>query len=108
MNASETTPYSANYLYDLFSLYFNATITENFTDWLERKNPQQLEYVEIYLDVWEEFKTLKQEYRYVDYNDLLLNYKTSLLQNTQSPLFKEVLVDEYQDTNPCKIPFYRL
>ncbi|WDL74213.1 ATP-dependent helicase [Helicobacter winghamensis] len=102
LNASETTPYGANYLYDLFSLYFNATITENFADWLERKNPQQLEYVEIYLDVWEEFKALKQEYRYVDYNDLLLNYKTSLLQNTQSSLFKEVLVDEYQDTNPLQ------
>ncbi|MBX7489879.1 ATP-dependent helicase [Helicobacter turcicus] len=102
LNAQENTPYGANYLYDLFSLYFNATISENFTEWLERKNPQQLEYAEIYLDVWEEFKTLKKEYRYVDYNDLLLNYKASLLENTQSPPFKEVLVDEYQDTNPLQ------
>ena len=101
LNRQENTPYNANYLYDLFSLYFNATISEDFSKWLERKNPQQLEYAEIYLDVWEEFKALKQEYRYVDYNDLLLNYKASLLENMESP-FKEVLVDEYQDTNPLQ------
>ncbi|TLD85096.1 ATP-dependent helicase [Helicobacter sp. MIT 11-5569] len=101
LNHSEITPYGANYLYDLFSLYFNATTSEDFTGWLERKNPQQLEYAEIYLDIWEEFKALKEEYHYVDYNDLLLNYKANLLKQTQSP-FKEVLVDEYQDTNPLQ------
>ncbi|MCI5968034.1 ATP-dependent helicase [Helicobacter sp.] len=102
LNAQENTPYSANYLYDLFSLYFNATISESFAEWLKHKNSQQLEYAEIYLDVWEEFKALKQEYHYVDYNDLLLNYKASLLQNMESHLYKEVLVDEYQDTNPLQ------
>ena len=62
LNAAEVAPYGANYLYDLFSLYFNSTTSENFTQWLERKNPQQLQYAEIYLDVWEEFKALKTEY----------------------------------------------
>lgn len=100
LNLSQTPPYGANYLYDLFSLYFNATINEDFTTWLERKNAEQLQYAEIYLDVWEEFKTLKAQYHYVDYNDLLLNYKISIAQST-SP-YKEVLVDEYQDTNPLQ------
>ena len=101
LNAAEVAPYGANYLYDLFSLYFNSTTSENFTQWLERKNPQQLQYTEIYLDVWEEFKALKTEYAYVDYNDLLLNYKAKLLESQSKP-YKEVLVDEYQDTNPLQ------
>lgn len=101
LNAAEVAPYGANYLYDLFSLYFNSTTSENFTQWLERKNPQQLQYAEIYLDVWEEFKALKTEYAYVDYNDLLLNYKAKLLESQSKP-YKEVLVDEYQDTNPLQ------
>lgn len=99
-NQSQTPPYGANYLYDLFSLYFNATINEDFTTWLEHKNAEQLQYAEIYLDVWEEFKALKAQYHYVDYNDLLLNYKISIAQSA-SP-YKEVLVDEYQDTNPLQ------
>ena len=65
LNASCVSPYGANYLYDLFSLYFNATINEDFKSWLERKNSEQLQYVEIYLDVWEEFKALKNEYHYM-------------------------------------------
>ncbi|RDU63686.1 ATP-dependent DNA helicase [Helicobacter ganmani] len=100
LNASCVSPYGANYLYDLFSLYFNATINEDFKSWLERKNSEQLQYVEIYLDVWEEFKVLKNEYHYVDYNDLLLHYKNAI-EKSQSP-YKEVLVDEYQDTNPLQ------
>ncbi|TLD85746.1 ATP-dependent helicase [Helicobacter sp. MIT 05-5294] len=100
LNASSVQPYGANYLYDLFSLYFNATICEDFQVWLEKKNSEQLQYAEIYLDVWEEFKVLKQEYHYVDYNDLLLNYK-SAIEKLESP-YKEVLVDEYQDTNPLQ------
>ncbi len=98
---SKVEPYGASYLYDIFSLYFNATINENFTQWLERKNPQQLQHANIYLDIWEEFNALKQEYHYADYNDLLLNYKSALLENP-STLYKEVLVDEYQDTNPLQ------
>ncbi|WP_297814380.1 ATP-dependent helicase [uncultured Helicobacter sp.] len=100
LNISQTPPYSANYLYDLFSLYFNATIDENFKAWLERKNAEQLQYIEIYLDVWEEFQALKNEYHYVDYNDLLLNYKNAIAKSKS--LYKEVLVDEYQDTNPLQ------
>ncbi|MBD5164492.1 ATP-dependent helicase [Helicobacter sp.] len=100
LNASSVPPYGANYLYDCFSLYFNATTNEKFQEWLERKNAEQLQYVEIYLDVWEEFKALKNQYHYVDYNDLLLNYKNAI-EKQESP-YKEILVDEYQDTNPLQ------
>ncbi|MDY3112848.1 MAG: ATP-dependent helicase [Helicobacter sp.] len=98
---NEIPPYGANYLYDLFSLHTNATISESFLAWLESKNPQQTQYAEIYLDINEEFQNLKKQYHYADYNDLLINYKDSISKLEISP-FKEVLVDEYQDTNPLQ------
>ncbi|MDE5591836.1 MAG: ATP-dependent helicase, partial [Helicobacter sp.] len=98
-NLSGVLPYKASYLYDLFSLYQNAT-TDSFEDWLKARNEEQLQYVEIYLDVWREFNALKKEYHYVDYNDLLLDYRMSI--QTTKPAYKEILVDEYQDTNPLQ------
>ena len=50
-NLSGVLPYKASYLYDLFSLYQNAT-TDSFEDWLKDRNEEQLQYGEIYLDVW--------------------------------------------------------
>ena len=100
MQNSQIKPYSAAYLYDLFSLFQNATTKMDFKEWLESKNPDQLEYLDIYLDVLEEFKELKKEHNYVDYNDLLLLYKENVL--VENPGFKEILVDEYQDTNPLQ------
>lgn len=100
LNVSQTPPYGANYLYDLFSLYQNVTINEDFSSWLEKRNVEQMQYVEIYLDVWEEFRNLKKEYHYADYNDLLIFYKEEILKDKL--FFKEILVDEYQDTNPLQ------
>ena len=100
LNVSQTPPYGANYLYDLFSLYQNATINEDFSSWLEKRNAEQMQYVEIYLDVWKEFRNLKKEYHYADYNDLLIFYKEEILKDKL--FFKEILVDEYQDTNPLQ------
>lgn len=97
---SQTPPYGANYLYDIFSLFQNATISDDFLTWLQNRNSEQAPYVEIYLDVWEEFKNLKKEYHYADYNDLLLFYKEEIAQDKLC--FKEILVDEYQDTNPLQ------
>ena len=97
---SQIKPYGAAYLYDLFSLFQNATTKLDFKEWLEAKNSDQLEYLEIYLDVLEEFKELKKEHNYVDYNDLLMLYKENIL--VDNPGFKEILVDEYQDTNPLQ------
>ena len=43
---------------------------------------------------------LKKEYHYADYNDLLIFYKEEILKDKL--FFKEILVDEYQDTNPLQ------
>lgn len=99
VNRSSQPPYTANYLYDLYSLYQNSS-REPFGQWLVKRQSEQGLYAEIYEDVWEEFRGLKREYGYVDYNDLLLLYREAM--SAQESPFKEVLVDEYQDTNPLQ------
>lgn len=94
-------PYSAQYLYESYSLFVNSAHAHNFGAWITQRNPQQEMYVEIYEDVLDEFQALKNQHRYADYNDLLLLYREAL-QNLERPLFKEVLCDEYQDTNPLQ------
>ncbi len=91
-------PYSAAYLYDLFSLYQNSTVTLSFSQWLEEDESEHGVYFDIYEDIFEEFQALKKEFGYVDFNDLLILMREALLKNEES-LFDEVLIDEYQDTN---------
>ncbi len=95
---STVKPYSAAYLYDLFSLYQNSTITLSFSQWLEADESEHGSYFDIYEDIFEEFSALKREFGYVDFNDLLILMKQALEKTTQT-LFDEVLIDEYQDTN---------
>lgn len=94
-------PYSAQYLYEIYSLFVNAAYKGSFGAWIVDRNPQQEPYIAIYEDVMEEFKALKHTHHYADYNDLLLLYRESLLE-LESPPFMEVLCDEYQDTNPLQ------
>ncbi|WP_353662482.1 ATP-dependent helicase [Hydrogenimonas sp. SS33] len=89
-------PFSANFLYDLYSLYQNAA-TEPFGEWLADRHAGQEGFVDIYLDIVEEFVQTKREYGFVDFNDLLIMMKEAA-RSTPMP-FKEILVDEYQDTN---------
>lgn len=91
-------PYSAAYLYDLFSLYQNSTVTLSFSQWLEEDESEHGVYFDIYEDIFEEFQALKKEFGYVDFNDLLILMREALLKNEER-LFDEVLIDEYQDTN---------
>lgn len=91
-------PYSAAYLYDLFSLYQNSTVTLSFSQWLEEDESEHGVYFDIYEDIFEEFQALKKEFGYVDFNDLLILMREALLKNEES-FFDEVLIDEYQDTN---------
>ncbi len=51
----------------------------------------------IYADVIDEFEALKSEYGFLNFNDLLINFR-KICQNNDLG-YKEVLVDEYQDTN---------
>jgi DNA helicase-2/ATP-dependent DNA helicase PcrA len=93
----ETSPYAANYLYDLYSLYQNTEISRGFDVWIKEKNEDHAPYVEIYVDICEEFESLKREYGFVNFNDLLL-LMCEKVKTFKMP-YKEVLVDEYQDTN---------
>ncbi len=93
---SKIRQYQYSYLYDIFSLYQNSSV-ESFSSWLCKKNPDQEPFLDIYEDIFNEFKELKNKFGYVDYNDLLINIIGESKQNKIN--FKEILVDEYQDTN---------
>jgi len=88
--------FSANFLYDLYSLYQNATM-EDFDGWLNRRHEGHEPFIEIYLDIIREFEETKESYGFVNFNDLLILMREAV-KETQLP-FKEVLIDEYQDTN---------
>lgn len=97
---SETTPYDGGYLYDIYSLFLNSTYNETFEEWIEKRNSDHKEYSLIYQDVIDEFNAIKKQYGYVNFDDLLLNM---LELQKQTPFeFVEILVDEYQDTNPLQ------
>lgn len=98
--SEEATPYDGGYLYDLYSLYLNANNNEDFITWIKDKSPAHELYTLIYEDVIEEFNTLKKEFGYVNFDDLLTNMIEELKDNFFE--FKEILVDEYQDTNPLQ------
>ncbi|NOX15247.1 MAG: ATP-dependent helicase [Epsilonproteobacteria bacterium] len=91
-------PYLSSYLYDTFSLYQNSSLNCSFSQWLEENGNEHGAYFDIYEDIFEEFKDLKKEYGYVDFNDLLILMRDAL-KNNHDIKFSEVLVDEYQDTN---------
>ena len=93
-------PYDGGYLYDLYSLYLNSNNCEDFSSWLTIKSKEHKDYYLIYEDVIEEFNELKTQYGYVSFDDLLLLMLE--YQKTSNFKFSEVLVDEYQDTNPLQ------
>lgn len=93
-------PYTSQHLYALYSLYTNALKQEDFSAWLSRKNPEHMPYAALYENILEEFENTKKKHDYIDYNDLLLLFKQAMLERP-SP-YKEVLCDEFQDTNPLQ------
>ncbi len=94
---ADVTPYGGNHLYDLYSFYQNTELENNFEDWVSEKYEEHSQFALIYADVVDEFERLKQEYGFVNFNDLLLNFRE--ICKTKELGYKEVLVDEYQDTN---------
>jgi len=94
---AEVTPYGGNHLYDLYSFYQNTELHNNFEDWVKEKYEEHEQFALIYADVVDEFEELKKEYGFVNFNDLLLNFREMC--KTHNLGYKEVLVDEYQDTN---------
>lgn len=100
IDSDDVKPYDGGYLYDMYGLYLNSSYDESFETWLENKNSDQKRHCLIYQDVIDEFNKLKKEYGYVNFDDLLLEMLK--LQNENEFDFVEVLVDEYQDTNPLQ------
>ncbi|GAA9908510.1 ATP-dependent helicase [Helicobacter pylori] len=93
-------PYTSQHLYGLYSLYTNALKQEDFSAWLSHKNPEHTPYAAFYENILDEFENTKKKHNYIDYNDLLLLFKQAMLERP-SP-YKEVLCDEFQDTNPLQ------
>ncbi|GAA9869080.1 ATP-dependent helicase [Helicobacter pylori] len=93
-------PYTSQHLYALYSLYTNALKQEDFSAWLSNKNPEHTPYTAFYENILDEFENTKKKHNYIDYNDLLLLFKQAMLERP-SP-YKEVLCDEFQDTNPLQ------
>lgn len=91
-------PYQATTLYDMHSLFQNSSTNGSFSQWIEENYPQHEDFSLIYEDILKEFYEQKQLFGYVDYNDLLILMKEQLLSGANI-YFKEILVDEYQDTN---------
>ena len=89
-------PYSATFLYEMYSLYQNASL-DGFDVWFLEKYPEHEPVMDIYLDITYEFEKEKIEYGFASFNDLLLRMKSHLEEHHMP--FDEVLVDEYQDTN---------
>ena len=94
---ADLTPYGGNYLYDVYSFYQNTELHKNFEEWMTERYPEHEIFAMIYADIVDEFESLKKEYGFVNFNDLLLNFRE--LCASRDLGYKEVLVDEYQDTN---------
>lgn len=99
-NRGDVGPYDGGYLYDMYSLYLNSNNGEIFTEWLIEKNSAHEIYCPIYEDIANEFNILKKRFGYVNFDDLLVTMLETLQSNKVS--FTEILVDEYQDTNPLQ------
>ena len=93
---SELKPFMSSSLYDIYSLFQNAS-GGDFEAYFCAKHPEQAVYAEIYADILREYEEEKRRFGYVDFNDLLLRLKAELA--GRSVEFDEILVDEYQDTN---------
>ena len=94
--ALDIEPFSSIFLYDMYSLYQNASL-DGFDIWFLDRYPEHEQLMDIYMHIIEEFEEVKREYGFVSFNDLLL-WTKSYLESDTIP-FDEVLVDEYQDTN---------
>ena len=89
-------PFSATFLYELYSLYQNSSL-DSFSKWMEERYKEHTPLLDIYQDIIDEFEETKEEYGFASFNDLLILAIKSI--KKEPIIFDEVLVDEYQDTN---------
>jgi len=89
-------PFSATHLYEMYTLYQNASL-DTFDEWFLEKYPEHELLMDAYMDICKEFEEEKKSYDFASFNDLLIRIKEHLESSTIP--FAEILVDEYQDTN---------
>lgn len=98
---NEEVAYRASSVYGYYNLYLNKTALEtSFNDWLSiklEKNKEQQDFIFFYEMVTTEYENEKDKYNLMDFNDLLFVVKEYYEKNPNN--LKELIVDEYQDTN---------
>jgi DNA helicase-2/ATP-dependent DNA helicase PcrA len=95
--------YASNGLYDLYSYYNNTCPDMSFGDFLIKREESQLEHSKYYEKIILSYEEIKKTYHYMGFDDLLLASCKYLQESDLT--FDEVLVDEYQDTNPLQNKF---
>ncbi len=93
----DNSPFGAAYLYDQYQFFQNTELDLEFYSWIETHHEEHKRFAAIYSDIVSEFEMLKDEYGFLNFNDLLLNMRK--LCRAKELGYSEVLIDEYQDTN---------
>lgn len=94
-------PYGSSALYEKYALFLNAFAGDGyFSEWISKNAPEHNPYSAIYDDIIDEFEKTKEREKIYDFNDLLFLAKKYF--KTQGCPYREVIVDEYQDTNPLQ------
>lgn len=97
-DSTSTPPFGPTTLYEQYALYLNSSAgIEYFADWIDSKYSEHSPYSNIYEDIIDEFENVKKRDHIYDFNDLLFMARDYFI--THGCPYKEVIVDEYQDTN---------
>lgn len=91
--------YKSSTIMEIYNLFINTTNgTVEFEDWFEEKYADHDKgNIFFYHEVIKEYQILKKQYDFLDLNDLLEYIHIYYMQNECK--LKEIIVDEYQDTN---------
>lgn len=94
----EVHPLASSTVYENYGMFVNTTSGDsNFSEWLSEKNADQATYSDLYESICSEFEQAKEKEKFYDFNDILLIAKKYY--QTNECHFREIIVDEYQDTN---------
>lgn len=97
----QTQPFQSATIFEKYGLFLNTCIDlVSFGEWITKSFPEHAKFEEYYNHIIEEFKHVKSKEKFYDFNDLLIIAKEYYLSNGSR--YKEVIVDEYQDTNPLQ------
>lgn len=97
-DATSVPPFASSSLYEQYSLYLNSNAGVSFfADWIDEIHSEHASYTAFYEDIIDEFETLKKRDSIYDFNDLIFMARDYYV--TNGCVYKEVIVDEYQDTN---------